>query len=77
MRVQAKDWHTVPPHGSESLRVRAVRFRRGIIRKYREWGLDGNALAVVSAVSLGEKRALDDSLRAVYEVEHVHAVLGR
>ena len=66
LRVQAKDWHSLPPDGSESLRIRSVRFRRTIIRKYREWGLQGNALAVASAVSLGEKRALDDGLRQVY-----------
>ncbi len=79
LRVQAKDWHAVPPHGRESLHIRSVRFRRSIIRKYREWGLDGNALAVASAVSLGEKRALDDSLRQVYStsgVSHVLAVSG-
>ena len=79
LRVQAKDWHSLPPDGSEGLRIRAVRLRRAVIRKYREWGLDGNALAVVSAVSLGEKRALSDQLREVYStsgVSHVLAVSG-
>ena len=79
LRVQAKDWHSLPPDGTEGLRIRAVRFRRAVIRKYREWGLDGNALAVVSAVSLGEKRALSDQLREVYStsgVSHVLAVSG-
>lgn len=79
LRVQAKDWHSLPPDGTEGLRIRAVRFRRAVIGKYREWGLDGNALAVVSAVSLGEKRALSDRLREVYStsgVSHVLAVSG-
>ena len=79
LRVQAKDWHSLPPDGTEGLRIRAVRFRRAVISKYREWGLDGNALAVVSAVSLGEKRALSDRLREVYStsgVSHVLAVSG-
>lgn len=79
LRVQSKDWHIIPSNGTASLRVRAVRFRRGVIRKYREWGLGGNALAVVSAVSLGEKRALSDQLREVYStsgVSHVLAVSG-
>ena len=79
LRVQSKDWKVLPADGTESLRIRAVRFRRNVIRKYREWGLDGNALAVVSAVSLGEKRALSDNLREVYStsgVSHVLAVSG-
>ena len=79
LRVQSKDWNALPSDGTEGLRVRAVRFRRGVMRKYREWGLEGNALAVVSAVSLGEKRALNDSLREVYStsgVSHVLAVSG-
>lgn len=79
LRVQAKDWHVMPDRDGASLRIRSVRFRRSIIRKYQEWGLSGNALAVASAVSLGEKRALDDSLRQVYStsgVSHVLAVSG-
>ena len=79
LRVQAKDWHVIPSDGCGDLAVRALRFRRGIIGKYREWGLEGDALAVVSAVSLGEKRALSDGLREVYStsgVSHVLAVSG-
>ena len=79
LRVQAKDWHVMPQSDAGSLRIRSVRLRRSIIRKYQEWGLDGNALAVASAVSLGERRALDDSLRQVYStsgVSHVLAVSG-
>lgn len=79
LRVQAKDWHSLPADGTEGLRIRAVRFRKTVIRKYQEWGLSGNALAVASAVSLGEKRALSDDLREVYStsgVSHVLAVSG-
>ena len=79
LRVQSKDWKSFPPDGTEGLRIRAIRFRRAVIRKYQEWGLSGNALAVASAVSLGEKRALSDSLREVYStsgVSHVLAVSG-
>lgn len=79
LRVQAKDWDSLLSDGTEGLRVRAVKFRRAVIRKYQEWGLSGNALAVASAVSLGEKRALSDHLREVYStsgVSHVLAVSG-
>ena len=79
LRVQSKDWTAHPADGSEGLQVRALRFRHSVICKYREWGLEDNALAVVSAVSLGEKKALSDSLRQVYStsgVSHVLAVSG-
>ncbi|MBR5707732.1 MAG: ComEC family competence protein [Bacteroidaceae bacterium] len=79
LRVQSKDWKSFPPDGTEGLRIRAIRFRRAVIHKYQEWGLSGNALAVASAVSLGEKRALSDDLREVYStsgVSHVLAVSG-
>ena len=79
LRVQSKDWQSFPADGTEGFRIRATRFRRDVIRKYREWGLQGNALAVASAVSLGEKRALSDQLRQVYStsgVSHVLAVSG-
>ena len=79
LRVQAKDWWAGPTDGPLSLKNRCIRFRRSIIGKYREWGLQGNALAVVSAVSLGEKKQLSEGLREVYStsgVSHVLAVSG-
>ena len=79
LRVQAKDWRTGSPEGRLNLKSRCVRFRRSVMGKYREWGLRDNALAVVSAVTLGEKRQLSDSLKEVYStsgVSHVLAVSG-
>ena len=79
LRVRTKDWHTADDGCRGNLKTRSVRLRRSVIRKYQEWGLKGNALAVASAVSLGEKRALSDDLREVYSasgVSHVLAVSG-
>ena len=79
LRVQAKDWRAAQPQGRLGLKARCVRFRRSVIGKYREWGLDGNALAVASAVTLGEKKELSDGLKEVYStsgVSHVLAVSG-
>lgn len=79
LRVQAKDWKSADPEGGISLKNRCVRFRRSIILKYREWGLSGNSLAVVSAVTLGERKQLSDGLKEVYStsgVSHVLAVSG-
>ena len=79
LRVQSKDWNSEPVHDKISIRNRCVRFRHDIINRYREWGLRDNALAVVSAVTLGERKQLDDGLRQVYSssgVSHVLAVSG-
>lgn len=79
LRVRTKDWQIADDGSRGNLKTRSVRLRRNVIRKYQEWGLDGNALAVASAVSLGEKRALSDDLREVYSasgVSHVLAVSG-
>ena len=79
LRVQSKDWAVIPASGRLGLKARCVRFRHSIIDKYREWGLRGNALAVASAVTLGEKKELSDGLKEVYStsgVSHVLAVSG-
>ena len=79
LRVQAKDWKSIDPDGRISLKNRCIRFRRSVINKYKEWGLEGDALAVVSAVTLGEKRQLNDGLKEIYStsgVSHVLAVSG-
>lgn len=50
-----------------------------MMEKYREWGLQGDVLAVVSAVTLGVKRDLDQGLKQMYSISgasHVLAVSG-
>ena len=79
LRVQSKDWRSEPVYDKISIKNRCVRFRHDIMDKYREWGLRDNALAVVSAVTLGEREQLDNGLRQVYStsgVSHVLAVSG-
>jgi len=79
LRVRTKDWNVAVGDSPGNLHTRSVLLRHGVIGKYQEWGLHGNALAVVSAVSLGEKRALSDELREAYSasgVSHVLAVSG-
>ena len=73
--VRAKDWESAHPDVI-SLRNRCIRLRQKIISRYREWGLQGNALAVVSAVTLGERSALGNELKEVYSVSGVSHVLA-
>ena len=77
--VPAERWRVVDYQGKVPLRVRAVKLRRRMYEQYREWGLEGAPLAVVSAVTLGNKRELDQGLREVYSssgASHVLAVSG-
>ena len=79
LMVLSQFWEPMPSPDRLSLKMRSVRLRRNVIRKYQEWGLKGDALAVTAAVSLGEKRQLDDDLKQIYStsgVSHVLAVSG-
>ena len=77
--VPSGDWQRGTSKMKPGLKARCARLRRAIIQKYMEWGLGGDALAVVSAVTLGEKKQLSEGLKEVYSssgVSHVLAVSG-
>jgi competence protein ComEC len=77
--VPSDSWRQLPASEKPGLRVKAVRMRRHMFEKYREWGLDGDGLAIVAAVSLGEKRDMDDDLKELYSdsgTSHLLAVSG-
>lgn len=77
--VPATDWRKLNTAPLHTLRIQSLKFKHFMIGKYRSWGLESQALAVVAAVALGEKSHLDDGLREVYSssgVSHVLAVSG-
>ncbi len=77
--VSADNWRIGESQEEPPLRIRAVRLCRGMARKYAEWGLEGNALAVVCAVTLGSRRELGADLKQTYSTagaSHVLAVSG-
>lgn len=60
-------------------RALTARVRKRLIDKYREWGMEGEVLSVVSAVTLGYKRDMDGELKEKYSASgasHVLAVSG-
>lgn len=60
-------------------RAATARIRNRLVALYREWGLSGEVLSVVSAVTLGYKRDLDGELKQKYSASgasHVLAVSG-
>ncbi|MBO4560630.1 MAG: ComEC family competence protein [Bacteroidaceae bacterium] len=77
--VRQSNWRKSGVTGKVPLHVRAVKLRRRMYEKYSEWGLEGDPLAVVSAVTLGSKRDLGQGLKEVYSTSgasHVLAVSG-
>lgn len=60
-------------------RAATARIRNRLVAKYREWGMEGEVLSVISAVTLGYKRDLDGELKEKYSASgasHVLAVSG-
>ena len=77
--VPADRWRRTASALNLPFRAKAARTRRIMYDKYKEWGLKGNVLAVVAAVSLGIKRELDQGLKQMYSTSgasHVLAVAG-
>lgn len=74
--VPANSWRASESHNIRGVKERSAIMRRKALLKYREWGFDGNAFAVVAAVTFGEKHELDSGLREVYSVSGVSHVLA-
>ncbi len=77
--VNSSYWKSVPGEKCGGVRTRAAVLRRSMFERYQEWGLEGNHLALVSAVSLGYKRELDERVRELYATSggsHLLAVSG-
>ena len=77
--VPQNHWRKTISAAAEPFSTRTARLRHRMFEKYREWGLESDALAVVSAVSLGIKRELDQELKQKYSTSgasHVLAVSG-
>lgn len=73
------DWRMTGAKRVNSLRYRSLRLRSSILELYEEWGFDGDALAIVSAVSLGAKDMVGDEMRELFSAtgaSHVLAVSG-
>lgn len=77
--VSSANWKIVPGETRHSLQITAVKCRKQILDRYKEWGLKDDVLAVVAAVTIGYKDELTDELRSVYSssgASHVLAVSG-
>lgn len=61
------------------LRFRALIIREGIIKMYKDRGVSGERLALVSAITLGQKSMLDPEVKQIFinaGIMHIMAVSG-
>lgn len=65
--------------GDVSLQMRALALRDDIVKMYERQGVEGNALSLLAAFSVGEKRGFSQELKEVYSdagVSHLLALSG-
>lgn len=77
--VQPDHWQYIGHASVRSLRAYAMHVQQRLVQRYADAGLTGRPLAFVSAITLGERDALDSGLRqsfAAAGAAHVLAVSG-
>jgi len=77
--VQADEWQHIGHVPVRTLRAYATIVQQRLVQRYSDAGLNGQVLAFVSAITLGERDALDSELRqsfAAAGAAHILAVSG-
>lgn len=72
-------WQKLEPIRPLSYRQRALLYREQLVDAFRSWGLDGEVLAVVSALTVGDKSGLTRELKDTYTAagtSHILALSG-
>ena len=77
--VASGHWKMVGHSSSMSVMDRLEKVREGLKERYRELGFQGDELALLTALTVGEKEDLSEEIREVYSVSgasHVLAISG-
>lgn len=77
--VAAGHWQVTGQHAARTFRQRALEYREKVLSLYRDLGFKGDELAVLSALTVGDKEELSDDIRETYSVTgaaHVLALSG-
>lgn len=75
----AGHWKKLSQAGNPTFTQRALLLREQVVAIYRSWGLSENVLAVVSALTVGDKAELTQDLKATYSAagaSHILALSG-
>lgn len=77
--VAAGYWRVTGRNAALTFRQRALEYREKVLSLYRDLGFKGDELAVLSALTVGDKEELSDDIRETYSVAgaaHVLALSG-
>lgn len=77
--VAAGHWRVTGHDVARTFRQEALEYREKVLSLYRDLGFKGDELAVLSALTVGDKAALGDDIRETYSVagaSHVLALSG-
>jgi len=77
--VAAGHWSVLRHELAHTMQQRALGCRESVERLYRDLGFSGNRLAVLSALTVGDKDELSDEIRETYSISgasHVLALSG-
>jgi competence protein ComEC len=77
--INSTEWMKIGQSRTNRFAIYASKIRNGLVNIYRKSGLCGDELAVASALTLGTKSNLSDSVRQSYSISggmHVLAVSG-
>lgn len=75
----AGNWRGIKVEKPYSIKHVALRCRDAVVSKFRSWNMEDDELAVVSALTIGDKSELTPELKAVYSgagTSHVLALSG-
>lgn len=74
--VPSGHWKKIERSSMLTLKQKALKVRGKIVDTYRSWGWTGERLAVLSAMTIGDKAELDEDLRDKYSVAGISHVLA-
>ncbi len=77
--VFGKNWQTYGEREPLTVAQHAYTWRERIVQLYRSWGFEGDALAMLSALSIGDRAELSDDLEETFRttgVSHILALSG-
>ena len=74
--VPSGSWKKLDRTPRLTWKQKALKVREKMVDKYREWGLTGEQVAVLSALTIGYKAELDEDLREKYAVAGISHVLA-
>ena len=73
------EWRKLGGEPAYSMKLKALMLRDKVVDKLKGWGLEGDVLATVAALTVGDRSGLEDGLRGVYNAagaSHILALSG-